>query len=156
MDNLESDNCFVTQGLITSFVQQFNDRQKMSNDDDDKWNNSGEDDDIILNEASDDESKDAQNGNAAAILGMLLDIVEPIKKILQFDSSKDPIQTAFQSNRVMPLGKTKLRASELLCAIVSLKKSEIIKVVADSKVMQTALELIAKHPWNNMIQLQAH
>ena len=26
MENLESDSCFVTQGLITSFVQQFNDR----------------------------------------------------------------------------------------------------------------------------------
>ena len=58
MENPDSDNCFVTQGLITSFVQQFNDRQKMNSvDDDDKFNNADEDDDIILNEASDDENK---------------------------------------------------------------------------------------------------
>lgn len=45
----------------------------------------------------------------------------------------------------------KLRAVELLQAIVSLKKSQIITAVSESGVMASALKLIEKHPWNNMI-----
>ena len=30
MSEIESDNCNVTQGLITKFIQQFNDRSKMN------------------------------------------------------------------------------------------------------------------------------
>ena len=50
----------------------------------------------------------------------------------------------------------KLRAAELLHAIVSLKKSQIITAVSESGVMASALKLIEKHPWNNMIQLKVH
>ena len=85
---------------------------------------------------------------------MLLDIVTPIKKILQLEQSQESISSAFQTSRAIPLGKTKLRARELLCSLDSLKKPEIIKTVTESSVVQTLLQLIAKHPWNNMIQLQ--
>lgn len=104
-------------------------------DDDDKFNNADEDDDIILNEASDDENKDGKNNNALVILEMLLDIVDPIKKTLQLEQSQESISSAFQTSRVVPLGKTKLRASELLCALVSLKKPEIIKTVNESSII---------------------
>jgi len=51
----------------------------------------------------------------------------------------------------LPLGRTKLRAIELLQSIVSLKKAEIINVVSKSAIVRTVFSLIEKHPWNNMI-----
>ena len=57
---------------------------------------------------------------------------------------------------MLPLGKIKLRAVELLQAIVSLKKAPVIDEVRDQEVMQVVLKLIKKHPWNNMVQLKAH
>ena len=54
----------------------------------------------------------------------------------------------------MPLGKTKLRAVELLQAIISLKNSNITNAVAESSAMSQVLKLIERHTWNNMIQLK--
>ena len=61
---------FVTQGLISRFVQQFNERQKQ-NFDKDRWDNSGDDDDIIVNEMSDDENEDSKNGSHVAVVELL-------------------------------------------------------------------------------------
>ena len=44
---------------------------------------------------------------------------------------------------------------ELLQSIFSLKKQNIIQTVNESGVMQLTLDLIEKHPWNNIIQLKA-
>lgn len=56
----------------------------------------------------------------------------------------------------MPLGVAKLRAIELLQAIISLKHLSIMKEVRESEVMQVVLSLVEKHPWNNMVQLKAN
>ena len=130
------ESCHVTQGLIARFVQQFNDRQK-STVDDDRWDCSGDDDDdIIVNEISDDENnEDSKVNQAAAVVELLIKMVQPIATMLQGESIV-PLKTQFSEGRVLPLGKTKLRACELLQSIVSLKKANIIKAVGESGVMQ--------------------
>lgn len=131
------DGCFVTQGLIARFVQQFNDRQKQSVDED-RWNDSGEDDDIIVNEMSDEDNEDSKNNQALAVVELLVKMVGPIKNILMGDGL-EPIKNAFSQGRILPLGKIKLRAVELLQSIVSLKKPTIINAVSESRVMETIL-----------------
>lgn len=115
-----ADSSYVTQGLIVRFVQQFNERQKQKiEDEEDPWHKS-DDDDIIVNEVSDEEGDDSKNGNNAAIMELLNEMIEPIKQILN-KATMDPIQNQFSSGRTVPLGKNKLRAIELLQAIMSLK-----------------------------------
>lgn len=81
------EGCFETQGLISRFVTQFNERQKMNNvDDDDTWNKA-DDDDIIGIEMSDEENnEESKNGNTNAILDLLQQMISPIKAMLQKDS----------------------------------------------------------------------
>lgn len=150
----DTDSCFVTQGLISRFVQQFNDRWKQSLDEN-RFDNSCDDDDIIVNEMSDEENEESKSKHADAVVELLVKMIEPIKTILE-TSPLPEIQSSFSSKRTMPLGRTKLRAVELLQSIVSLRKAEIINVVTSSEVLQVAIGLIEKHPWNNMIQLKAH
>ena len=121
----------------------------------DKWDNSGDDDDdIIVNEVSDDE--DSKNNQAAAVVELLVKMIEPIMAILRGTSNESPLKSSFNEGRVMPLGRTKLRACELLQSIISLKKSNVIVAVGESSAMETMLALIEKHPWNNMVQLKCH
>lgn len=131
------DGCFVTQGLIARFVQQFNDRQKQSVDED-RWNDSGDDDDIIVNEMSDEDNEDSKNNQALAVVEILVKTIGPIKTILMSES-QEPIKNSFTQGRILPLGKTKLRAVELLQSIVSLKKATIITAVSESCIMETIL-----------------
>ena len=151
----DSESCCTTQGLIARFVQQFNDRQK-STPKDDRWDCSGDDDDdIIVNEISDDdENEESKSNQAAAVVEILIKMIEPIQRILEADSSDQQIKSSYREGRVMPLGRTKLRAVELLQAIVSLKKANIITAVGNSTVMAQVLKLIEKHTWNNMVQLK--
>ena len=79
------ESSFETQGLIARFVQQFNERQKQSLDDD-AWDNNDDGDDIIGIELSDDENEDSKNGNNAAIQELLVQMIDPIKTILEKDS----------------------------------------------------------------------
>ena len=102
---------------------------------------------------SDEENEESKNGNNTVIIELLVQMIAPIKTILDMDPL-EPISTTFNQNRIVPLGKIKLRAVELLQAIVSLKKTQIITAVSESGVMASALKLIEKHPWNNMIQLK--
>ena len=81
---------------------------------------------------------------------LLTKMIEPIQKILSL-ADLDPIASSFSSGRILPLGKAKLRAIELLQAIVSLKKASIVTAVGESGVMKTVLALIERHPWNNMV-----
>lgn len=77
------ESCFVTQGLISRFVQQFNDRQKQSSDEN-RFDNSGdEDDDIIVNEMSDEENAESKNRQADAVVELLVKMIDPINAILQ-------------------------------------------------------------------------
>jgi len=92
-DKCYEESCFETQGLIADFIKQFIERQKQSNDDD-GWDNNGDDDDIIGIELSDDENDDNKNGNNAAILELMLQMIEPIKTILEKDSLES-IQNQF-------------------------------------------------------------
>lgn len=144
----------TTQGLIARFVQQFNDRQKQDHDED-RWDNSGEDDDIIVNEVSDEENEDSKTNANAIIEQFMVQMVEPLKKILDM-APLESVSSQLSTGRILPLGNTKLRAVELLQSIVSLKKAAIITAVKDSGVMKTVLQLIERHPWNNMIQLKVH
>jgi len=82
-------------------------------------------------------------------------MVQPIKTILEGESS-EPIKNQFSQSMMLPLGRAKLRAVELLSSIVSLKKPAIINAASESGVMVTVLSLITSHPWNNVIQLKAH
>ena len=154
-DYSSADSAYVTQGLIVRFVQQFNERQKQKmEDDEDPWHKS-DDDDIIVNEVSDEEGDDSKNGNNAAIMELLNEMIEPIKQILDKDAM-DPIQNQFNSGRTLPLGKNKLRAIELLQAIMSLKQAAIANNVAEKEVIPVVLSLVEKHQWNNMVQLKAN
>ena len=97
----------------------------------DKWDNSGDDDDdIIVNEVSDDE--DSKNNQAAAVVELLVKMIEPIMAILRGTGNESPLKTSFNEGRVLPLGRTKLRACELLQSIISLKKSNVIVAVGES------------------------
>lgn len=153
-DYCDADSSFVTQGLIVRFVQQFNERQKSNNDDDDDPWHKSDDDDIIVNEVSDEEGDDAKNGNAAAVMELMTEMIVPLKEIIS-KATMDPIQTQFSSSRTLPLGRTKLRAIEVLQAIMSLKKAPIADSVAEKELMPIVLSLIEKHQWNNMLQLKA-
>ena len=104
---------------------------------------------------SDEDNEESKNGNNTVIIELLVQMIPHIKTILDREPL-EPISTTFNQNRILPLGKMKLRAAELLHAIVSLKKSQIITAVSESGVMASALKLIEKHPWNNMIQLKVH
>lgn len=77
-------------------------------------------------------------------------MIDPIYSILKKDTLS-PLKTQFSEGRVLPLGRTKLRACELLQSIVSLKKVNITKAVADSNIMEQMLALVERHPWNNVI-----
>ena len=104
---------------------------------------------------SDEENEDSKNGSHLAVLELLTKMVEPIKQILAKDSLES-IQNQFNQSRSLPLGKIKLRVVELLQSIITLKMPSIIIAVGESKVMLQILQLIEKHPWNNMVQLKAH
>jgi len=54
--------------------------------DDDAWDNNDDGDDIIGIELSDDENEDSKNGNNAAIQELLVQMIDPIKTILEKDS----------------------------------------------------------------------
>lgn len=104
---------------------------------------------------SDEDNEESKNGNNTVIIELLVQMIPHIKTILDKEPL-EPISTTFNQNRILPLGKMKLRAVELLQAIVSLNKSQIITAVSESGVMASALKLIEKHPWNNMVQLKVH
>lgn len=81
------EGCFETQGLISRFVTQFNERQKMNNPTIIDALDKGDDDDIIGIEMSDEENnEDSKNGNTNAIFELLQQMIEPIKKLLEKDS----------------------------------------------------------------------
>lgn len=128
-DRTDMDSCFYTQGLIMRFVQQFNDRQTKSLDSN-RFDNSG-DDDIIVNEISDDENDEAKNNNNAAIVELLVKMVEPLKAILE-RPTQGAIPSSFNQVTVLPLGRIKLRAVELLSSILSLKRQPVTQALADS------------------------
>lgn len=151
-----SESSFTTQGLVSRFVQQYNDRQKKKQENgDDRWDNSGDEDYINVNEDSDENGEDSKANNNAAILEMLISMIKPIDAILDNEAA-EPVVSQFNNRRILPLGRTKLRAIELLASIVSLKHANIITAVRETKVMKKVLCLIEKHPWNNMVQLKAH
>lgn len=109
---------------------------------------------MIVNEASAGGESD-EKLEREAIVEQLVAMIPPIKNILD-SKSPDHIQNQYAPSKTSPLGKDKLRAVELLQSIVSLKRNEIFDALGDSDVMQTILQLISRHPWNNMIQLKAH
>ena len=77
-------------------------------------------------------------------------MIEPICKILA-GGEKEQVKSQYREGRCMPLGRTKLRAVELLQAIISLKNATITEAVAQSSAMSQVLKLIERHTWNNMI-----
>jgi len=77
-------------------------------------------------------------------------MIAPIKTLLEKDSLTTT-QNQYKESRNYPLGKIKLRAIELLQAIVSLKKPQILNTIRESRIMHIVLLLIEKHPWNNMV-----
>lgn len=81
-----------------------------------------------------DEDNDTKGRNSAAIVELLISMVQPIKKILSHDND-EPILNSFSEKRILALGNTKLRAVELLQSIVSLKNPDIINAVRESEVM---------------------
>ena len=131
-------------------MQQFNDRQKQTQKDD-RWDCSGDDDDdIIVNEISDDEeNEDSKNNHASAVVELLVKMIDPLITILE-TSSTDPLKSSYREKKIFPLGRAKLRAIELLQAIISLKKANIINAAGKSKAMTKVLGLVERHPWNNM------
>ncbi len=92
-ENPDSESCFVTQGLITRFVQTFNDRQ-MKSLDENRFDNSCDDDYVNVNEMSDEENEDSQAQQGAAVVELLVNMIEPIKKILE-KPAQAPIQSSF-------------------------------------------------------------
>ena len=71
---------------------------------------------------SDEDNEDSKNGAAIFMIELFVKMVTLIKKILEADPLESA-QNQFQPKRMLPLGKIKLRAIELLQAIVSLKKA---------------------------------
>lgn len=92
-ENPDSESCFVTQGLISRFVQQFNDRQKQSLDEN-RFDNSCDDDYVNVNEMSDEENEDSKSKQADAVVELLVKMINPIKNILD-QSALAPIQSSF-------------------------------------------------------------
>ena len=62
---------------------------------------------------SDEENEESKNGNNTAIIDLLIQMIAPLKIILD-RGPLEPITTTFNQNRIVPLGKIKLRAVELL------------------------------------------
>ena len=80
------EGCFETQGLISRFVTQFNERQKMNNPAIIDALDKGDDDDIIGIEMSDEENnEESKNGNTNAIFELLQQMITPIKTLLEKD-----------------------------------------------------------------------
>ena len=66
-----------------------------------------------MNEMSDEDNEESKNGNNTVIIELLVQMIAPIKRILDKEPL-EPILTTFNQNRILPLGKIKLRAVELL------------------------------------------
>ena len=50
----------------------------------------------------------------------------------------------------------KLRSVELIASLIKLNKQSITDAVKEQNVLQTLIDLVEQHPWNNFLQLKVH